>query len=207
MTNNPTVVDSKCNIIRDMSSAILCGLCTGNPSNKCPEGLQQSLCDIPAMANNKMSLFATKYSPEKLMMNQTEIQINNDIERNLEMAIANSERNLLDDYPNLTKQDINIRWFDLPYCTWNVEGTPDGPNLNIYYDRQDAIDLGMDETHLIGGNLLSNLGSNNSITNKIPMIFDYLFNPGITIFIIIIIFIISTTLIVKKIVNHQKNQI
>ena len=52
---------TKCDIIRDMSNAVTCGMCNALPSGKqIPHGCGQpppvSVCSIPGAANVKMKL-------------------------------------------------------------------------------------------------------------------------------------------------------
>jgi hypothetical protein len=194
---------TKCDILRDMTAAIQCGLCTGSPI-ACPAGLPAVLCGIPNAANNRMALFADKYNPMNLFLDAADRKVLRQTEQNLVAGIQTTEQGLRTAYPGAPPEAVQIAWPDLQYCLWNKEGRRGGPFSNVYFGRDDAQAFKMIPTYPVGGTLAQGALWPPPKTSPVPLIVDYVANPDLAVILIFALLVIVFAVLVWVAFNQKK---
>jgi hypothetical protein len=190
---------SKCEIIRDMTAAIDCRLCgsAGAPPAGCPAGLTPALCDIPAAANDRMALFASRYDPAALFERGAAAAVRAQIERNYATAIAANETQLAAAYPGAP--DLRIAWPDFERCLRSPDGSPSGAFNNRYFGRDDCAALGMQPVYPLGKAFAQGaIWKAGKKPSPIPLAVDYIANPDLaTILVVLFIVLVLIALLWK----------
>ena len=179
---------TKCDIIRDVGNANICGLCTAiSKSNPTPQGCTvngvvppAAACKAVSAANARMRLFATQYSPANLFEDSGAKAARLQAGKNYSAIIQDAETALNAAYPVAAPGATSITWPDLELCLWDPTGTKGGPNNNVYYNRDDLMFLGMAPPYPVGGGFAEDLlwpaGGPGS---PAPVVIDYLINPDL----------------------------
>lgn len=182
---------SKCDIIRDLGKANMCGMCQ-SPPMKCDGNIPQVVCKIPQLCNLKMQLFNLQY-----MQPFEDETLKSKIESIYEADINKIESDLKAAY----KIDADISWFDITQCLWHQNGAKDGYFNNEWFSRDDAMALGMAPIYPIGGELGKNLFKKQYV--PVPLYVDYLMNPNLFLFIIIVFLLLTAFILAYEIRNRS----
>jgi hypothetical protein len=164
---------SKCDVVRDAARAAFCGMCgrDGPPPAGCGSPPPPAAaCRVPTAANLRMRAAREAWGwPGDLVRVRTL--------ENYRLAIADADRAVAEAYPRVA--DSAVSWGDVDACLWDPAGYPGGPNGNVYFSRADAAGvLGMQPTHLVGGDALAGLFWAPG-TSPVPLAFDRLANPDL----------------------------
>lgn len=184
---------TKCDILRDVARANMCGMCTA--SANCGTSTPPSaVCNVANIANAKMKLFASQYSPANLYASSVNKAIRTQEEKIYQGIIQKGEADLKAAYPTAPAEATVIEWSDFEHCLWNKDGTAGGNNKNVYFKRDDAVQLGMAPVYPIGGSTIANVIWKGP-TSPIPLAVDYLMNPDLfTILMFVLLVIIFSAL-------------
>jgi hypothetical protein len=182
----------RCEIIRGVAAAYMCGKCSGGGAN-CPAGVKASACRVPTAANQRMALAAMALDPRNVLATGVDRLVVDQTRANYAAAIAAAEAAVLADNPGATPADVAIGWEDFGACPWRADGGPGGPYSHTHFERNDLMALGMAPTYPLGGRLLSGRvwrGGN----APVPIAVDYAMNPDLATLALALIAIIALIL-------------
>jgi hypothetical protein len=183
-------MSTKCDIIRDVGMANSCGMCTAlaaKPPNPIPAGCTvggrtppQAACLVAPTANTRMQLFDEQYSPANLFEDAADKAARTLIEKNYLTGIQTTEAALAAAYPGAAPGATTISWPDLQLCLWNTTGAKGGSNNNVYFKRNDMMQMGMQPSYPVGGAFAENsIWKSGATPSPVPVSVDYAMNPDL----------------------------
>jgi len=181
---------TRCDIIRDAATANSCGMCeaiTATPARPVPAGCAAggavppaAVCSVPGAANTRMKLFGVQYSPGNLFESTADRAARTLIEKNYLTGIQAAEAALAVAYPDAAPGATAIGWPDFERCLWDRAGAPRGSNNNVYFGRDDLMQMGMVPSYPLGGAFAENsIWKAGAAPSPLPVSVDYGMNPDL----------------------------
>lgn len=172
---------TNCDIYRDGVKAIMTtDACSGD--SPLPE------CSVIDAANNYDRYFRLKYKPSLDMIPGS----NDNTIHNRKLKIIQEDINK--DISTLRKKYGDIvdshtyTWNGLTKCKWHANGAPGGLYNNEYFKRNDLLTLGYQPRPIFNLSFLDGIPA--VLTSNIPIWMDRIFNPGLAVIFIILVFIL-----------------
>lgn len=178
---------TKCDILRAGAAAVMqTGVCGG--ATPPPD------CYTTDLATKRDMYFQTKYAPSGLISG-----ISRDI-RAKELGILQTSINT-DSAQLKTKYGADaptgVSWNEFTQCLWRPDGSRGGPHNNKYFERNDLVSLGYQPQPLFGAAILEGKIPP-TLTNKIPVWLDRVFNPALAVVVIFLLLAVVLAVLVYK---------
>jgi hypothetical protein len=192
---------TKCDIIRDAGYANSCGMCAAlaaSPQKPIPAGCTiggvtppAAACLVAGTANTRMKLFDEQYSPANLFEDAADKAARTLIEKNYLTGIQATETALAAAYPGAAPGATAVSWPDFELCLWNKTGARGGSNNNIYYKRNDLMQMGMQPSYPLGGAFAENtIWKSGAAPSPVPVSVDHVMNPDLFAFLMFALLVI-----------------
>jgi hypothetical protein len=200
---------TKCDIIRDVGVASSCGMCEAlRGAAPIPAGCliggrtpPAAACSVASMANSRMALFGSQYSPANLVEGAVDRAARTLVEKNYLTAIDAAEKELAIAYPQAAPGAAAVGWPDFERCLWNRDGQKGGGNGNVYFRRNDLTGpsgFGMAPTYPVGGGFAKNLiWKAGGVPSPVPLGVDYVMNPDLFAMLMFVILVVVLAALVR----------
>ena len=204
MSDDKTIIPSKCDLVRKAIWASYCGAC-----NNQKQGLViPPECKIIDVMNRKDLLFNGEFNPFNFLQNTAQertIYINL-----LKAGIMNDENALKALYGE--NAPIDISWSDVLRCQWSGDGTIGGMYDNITLGRNDIEHMGYSSRPiLIGKDSYELTPGQYPLVKKVPQKYrmlvpismDRYFNPAVSFALIILLIFVTCAAVISNLIRWR----